>query len=562
MKKLKDMKIKSMLLTGFGSIIILSAIIIIFSILSINNVSKNTDDMYNKPYTANDLMWEIRKEIISVEAMLYRGIAAASAEESKAAIDSNLVSAEAISRDMQQLADLFTDADEKAMLDEIQTLLSQGSGFRTQINELILADKNAEALEVITNDYQPVFGQITAKVLSLSEAVSEDAVNFVDKSHRITFSVITFMLALLIIGIVVAVFIAGKITKTITEPIQIVMTGIQAVSEGNLSVEIPYESQNELGVLADCTRNTIRDLKHYIVVQTDVLQHIAQKDMTVTINSEFKGEFHPMKDALEEILVFMNYMLSRTREAVNQVTQASGQVAEISQSLASEATEQASATEEISATVAVVTENVDHNAENAKNVSGISSESVAKIEEGNECMEKLLAAMEEIGNQSNQISNIIQVIDDIASQTNLLALNASIEAARAGEHGKGFAVVAGEIGNLASESAKAAKNITELINSSLLAIKKGAALTDETAEVLQSVVSSVEKTSTLVEEISEACSSQAQSLEEISNGVNSIAANSGNTSASAEEASAASEELLAQAHTLEEMLAQYKLKNN
>lgn len=559
MNKFKNMKISKMLTAGFGVIIVLSSIIIISAIFSIRNVSKNTENMYKKPYKASDLMWEIRKEIISVERSLYKGIATSSDEESKAAVDSNTASAQTISNNMAELKELFTSADKKEMLAQIEGLLSEGSAVRAKVNDLILANNNAEAYNIIINEYTPIFDNIVTDVLQLADVVADDAQGFVSDSQRSALTVIVVMALLLVFGIIIAVGVTAKITKAVTEPINAVMEGIQAVSEGDLSVDINYESENELGVLADCTRNTIVELRKYIKVQTYILQNIARKDMTVTVDADFKGDFFPIQEALKEILLFLNETFHRTKDAVSQVNKASEQVADIAQNLASGATEQAAATEEITATVNVVTENVEKNAKNARNVNDISDESVTRIEEGNQCMANLLGAMGEIEAQSNEISNIIKVINDIAAQTNLLSLNASIEAARAGEHGKGFAVVAGEIGNLASESAQAAKNIANLINSSITSIQKGSTLADETAEVLKSIVSSVEETSELVGQISEASGQQAESLENILAGVSAVADSSTNNSDSAQEASASSEELLAQAQSLQELLNQYKL---
>lgn len=560
MKHFRNMKIKKMLFLGFGSIILLSSLIIVSSILSIRNVSRNTSEMYNKPFAASNLIWEIRREIVSTERSLYKGIAATTDEASKEAVSSNEESASKISENLNKLNQLFTSEDKKEIFNEIQTLISQGTSIRTQVNQLILENKNQEAYEMIVNDYKPQFDIIVEKAVALSDMISKDGKDFADNSASSASKVIIFMITLLAIGVMIALVITGVITKIITEPIQLIMNSIRAISEGDLSVEIPYESKNELGILAESTRNTIKDLKRYIEVETDILQHIAKKDMTVEMDSIFKGDFIPIQKSIEDILKFLNEMLHQTREAVSQVNKASEQVADVSQSLAAEATQQASSTEEISAIVNTITENVEKNAESTKTVNNITSESVCKIEEGNDCMEKLLQAMEEIKKQSNQISNINQVVDDIASQTNLLALNASIEAARAGEHGKGFAVVASEIGGLASESAKAAKNIAGLIETNLSAISKGSLFASETAHVLKDIVASVEQTSILVDEISNATNDQAHSLEEILNGVTSVADASMNTSSAAQESSAASEELLAQAQSLQEMVNEYKLK--
>lgn len=160
---------------------------------------------------------------------------------------------------------------------------------------------------------------------------------------------------------------------------------------------------------------------------------------------------------------------------------------------------------------------------------------------------------------SNNLS-IINTINDIATQTNLLALNASIEAARAGEEGRGFAVVATQVGNLAAQSAEAAKNSNDLIGQAMKAAEEGKRIVDETAAKL---LASVGKTNELVKsigEISEASETQAEALNQISEATNQIAAVVEENTAMAEESSASSEELANQAQKLKELVEVFILK--
>lgn len=239
-----------------------------------------------------------------------------------------------------------------------------------------------------------------------------------------------------------------------------------------------------------------------------------------------------------------------------QTTSASGQVSESSQQLAEGASEQAASLEETSSSLEEITAMVNQNADNAQQANQLAEETRSAGDTGTGSMDKLNKAMVSISASSNEMGKIIKSIEEIAFQTNLLALNAAVEAARAGEHGKGFAVVAEEVRNLAQRSAQAAQETNERIQESIKEIGTGTKLAEETGSALGNIVSATQKTADLVGEIAAASKEQADGIKQVNAAVAQMDKVTQQNAATAEESAAASEELNAQAASMQEIVGE------
>lgn len=174
-------------------------------------------------------------------------------------------------------------------------------------------------------------------------------------------------------------------------------------------------------------------------------------------------------------------------------------------------------------------------------------------------MEQMVAAMANINERSNDISNVIKVIDDLAFQTNILALNAAVEAARAGAHGKGFAVAAGEVRNLASKSSEAAKETADLIAKSFESVTDGSRLVETAKERLIAVEEIEMQNATSIHKIDDAAHRQREAIEQVAVGANQLSAVVQANSATAEETAASSKEMSAQSNLLNAAIEQFVL---
>ena len=440
-------------------------------------------------------------------------------------------------------------ANYKTLIDSYVSAAVGGSSQTELYNQLYSSKTQADAAD--------------AAFKAMSAYKSEVAANQLAATRTLSLVIIGIVALIIVLSLTVALVLSGKISRVISHPIRQLCNDAEALAVGDAAarqndaktVRLLARS-DELGQLS----RAFDKLAGTIETRAQETRAIADGDLTVNITVYSENDV--LGNALREMVASWAGLAGAIMATAGQVDAGAKLVSDSSGSLSQGATEQASAIEQLTASLLEVTSHTGENAENARTTSDLTLEIKGQAEAGNSQMEQMLRAMDEINLSSDNIGKIIKVIEDIAFQTNILALNAAVEAARAGDQGRGFAVVAQEVRSLAGQSAKAASETAELIENSMQKVGDGTKIAKKTAAALQQIVDGIAKTTGLVSTIADASGEQAAALQQINQGVEQISTVVQNTAASAEESAAASEELSMQAEELKRSVTAFRLPDH
>ena len=565
-KKLRDMKVSKKLWLSFGVIILLMIIIGIGSVFGISKTVRIGENYAQVTIPQVEQIGQARRNMMSVRRYVLRAILTEEKDEFQQieqGIDEDRNGLVANLDKIEKFNPEYKDE-----VKEILQILEPAVGYTDEILSLSKqqGEQNWEkAYNLYLNEYSTIFDNAAEKIIALNDMINKDVAVQEHELAGAKRMQLTLQIIILIATILLAIGMVTALIRALNRPIKEIEHAMKNASEGKFrEANITYESEDELGLLAQGVKAVMGHLQ-FIIEDLDYgLESISRGDLTVRCEKPeaYVGELAAIRDAVLKTIVGLTKTISDMNTVSQQVSSGSTQVASGAQALSQGATEQASSVQELSAAINEVAGHVNDNAKRANDAKEGSINTSNNVEHSNQQMTEMVEAMNKIIAKSEETGKIVKAIEDIAFQTNILALNAAVEAARAGEAGKGFAVVADEVRVLAQKSSDAAKNTTILIEETIDAIDKGKIIADETADGMKAIVDEVVGVTELVTKIAEASDSQADQINQITVGMDQISSVIQTTSATAEESAATSEELSGQAVTLTGLVSQFQINED
>lgn len=552
-----NLKIGTKLIAAFASILVLYIFTVFISLHTIQNMSEKIDDFYNQPF-ANV---EASMSMLSNLHLVGKNLTIMAATDDVMDEDEIMTQTRAASKEVEEKLEILQTGygSDTELVKNLNEEFAALKIPRDRIMSLLESGDSDQALDIYINEYVPKMIRVSTTLSNVTDECVKDAENTLNTSLTSNAEARIMILVLAIVSILITCLLWLVITRSILRPVYEIKKAAQSVAEGKLQADLSFTSRNELGQLAESIRQTTKALNEYVSEIKTGMTALGKGKLNYRTKVKFKGDFIALGDALDEIGELLRNAIQQINGSAEQVAGGAEQVSNAAQALAQGTSQQASSIEELAVSIGEMTESINGNADKAVKSSKLADSVGHSLESNDQQMHRLLTAIKEIKNNSQEITGIVKEIEDIAFQTNILALNASVEAARAGEAGRGFSVVAGEVRRLASKTAEASKLTAGLVDKNTEAVNVGMETVRTTADSLKTSVERAQEVNRMMDDISEISIQQAEAIMQVRKSMDLISDIVQGNSASSEESAAASEELSAQAQMLKELVEQFEI---
>lgn len=516
---LSNFKITTKIGIGFGIVLLMALVQGVIALIQLSNVLQVTEQISNKYLPSVEFASQIQGYIGTIRRLEARHVLANNAND-KEKREADILTNRKKLADLEPIAAKIYDSEfEKKIWSSYIINREAWYAKWDKLRPLSLKSNESPAASEISidefnNASQKAFSSTIKEVRALSDFNKQESIKAGALANTIFNNARTILIVCIFITAGLTILFAVIIARSIAKPINDAVNTAKNISQGN---------------------------------------------MTVTLDTIGSDETAQLLQSLEIMRIGLIKVVYNVRLGSESVATASAEIAQGNNNLSARTEQQASALEQTAASMAELSSQVKLNVNSAQQANQLAENASVVAVQGGEVIGKVVDTMKEINDSSRKISEIIGVIDGIAFQTNILALNAAVEAARAGEQGRGFAVVASEVRLLAGRSAEAAKEIKNLINSSVDRVGQGTLLVDQARETMNEVVGSIRRVTAIMGEITSASHEQAAGVAQVEEAVNQMDRATQQNATLVEEMAAAANSLQSQAEELVETVADFRL---